>query len=99
MVAVGAALTVTVCEAVAVQPLASVTVTEYEVVAAGETVIDGVVAPVDQLNDTPPLAVSVALPPAQIEDGPLMAAAGGGFTLMVFDAEFGQPTASVTVTL
>ena len=99
MVAVAAALTVTVCEEVAEQPLASVTVTEYEVVAAGETVIDCVVAPVDQLNDTPPLAVSVALPPAQMEDGPLIAAVGGGLTVTTVGADVALQPPLLTVTV
>ena len=46
MEAVGKGFTVTVREAVAVQPLLSVTVTLYVVVAAGLTVIAAVVAPV-----------------------------------------------------
>ena len=48
MFAVGVVVTVTVCDAVDEQPFASVTVTVYVVVVAGETVIAAVVAPVDQ---------------------------------------------------
>ncbi len=49
-VTVGKGFTVTVAEAaVEVHPLLSVTVTEYEVVLAGVTDIEEVVAPVDQL--------------------------------------------------
>jgi hypothetical protein len=97
--AFAAGLTVTVCEAVAEQPFASVTATVYVVVEAGVTVIDDVVAPVDHENDVPPLAVSVALVPAQIADGPEMVAVGSGLTVMVCDALFVQPRASVTVTV
>lgn len=65
----GSGLTVTAVGAeVAEQPEASVTVT----VKLPEllTVIDCVVAPLDQRNDAPALAVSVTLPPAQKVVGP-----------------------------
>jgi hypothetical protein len=48
MAAVGFALTVTVCESLALQPLPFVTVTLYVLVLLGETVMVCVVAPVDQ---------------------------------------------------
>jgi hypothetical protein len=91
--------TVTVFEADAEQPLASVTCTLYVVVAVGVTVIDAVVAPVDHRNDVPPEAVRLTLEPAQADVGPVMVAVGGAFTVIVFVAEFGQPTPSVTLTL
>jgi hypothetical protein len=78
----------TVCAAEAEQPLPSVTETVYEVVAVGVTTIVAVVAPVDQRYDVPPLAVSVAGLPAQTAVGPLIAAAGGEFTVIDLDAVF-----------
>jgi hypothetical protein len=61
-------LTVTVATAELVNPL-SVAVTVYEVVAEGETEIDAVVSPVFQeyiVDEDPPVAVKVAVPPGQI---------------------------------
>src|SRR5689334_24771705 len=66
MLHVGAGLTVTVALHELEHPSESVTVTVYEVVAVGLTVIEAVVAPVLQRNDTPPDAVSVDQPPTQI---------------------------------
>ena len=70
IVAVGFGLAVTTWGAlVAVQPLASVTVTLKLPLVL--TVIDVVVAPLDHRYDTPPPeAVSVTLPPAQNVVGP-----------------------------
>ena len=96
----GAALTVTASGAeVAEQPLALVTVTVYE--PAADTVIDCVVAPVDQ---TFPLAedeVSVIVVPGQKEAGPLMVGvAGAGLAVTANAAEVAeQPPALVTVTV
>ena len=59
MVIVGNAFTVTVCDAVPVQPLTSVTVTVY--VPALPMVIFGVVVPSFHRYDVPPVAVSVVL--------------------------------------
>lgn len=67
MLHTGAGFTTTVVEHELVQPLASVTVTVYVVVAIGVTVIVAVVAPVLQRNDTPPEAVMVFEPPGQID--------------------------------
>jgi hypothetical protein len=65
---------------VAWQPLALVTVTEY--VPAAETVIDCVVAPVDQRFPVAADDVRVIEPPAQNAVGPLMVGTGGsGFTV------------------
>ena len=65
----------------------------------GVTVIEAVVAPVDQRYDVPPLAVSVTGVEGHAVVGPVIVAVAGGFTVMVFDALFGQPVAFVTVTL
>ena len=65
------------------------------------TVIDGVVAPVDQRYELPALAVSVTEPPGQNVVGPLavMVAAGAGFTVTdVGDDVALQPSAFVTLT-
>jgi hypothetical protein len=64
---VGRRFTFTVLDAVAEQPLISDTVTEKIDVETGLTLILSVVAPVLHEKMVPPLAVSVALAPAQIE--------------------------------
>lgn len=97
--ATGSGLTFTVREAEAVQPLSSVTVTEYEVLDEGDTVTKFPVAPVLHEYNAPPLAVSVALPPRQM----LTVAGeitGTGTELMftVRDASAVQPLTSLTVT-
>src|SRR5262245_42767751 len=68
MTQVGTGVTITVVEHELVHPLASVTVTVYVVVDVGLTVMEAVVADVLHRNVTPPEAVSVAEPPAQIEE-------------------------------
>src|SRR5512140_3983213 len=96
----GSGLTETRCAAeVAEQPFASVTVTLY--VPATETVIDCVVAPVDQRLPVSAEEVRVIVEPAQNEVGPLIVGvAGVGFTVTRCAAEVAeQPLASVTVTL
>ena len=65
--AVGPGFTVTVVLVVAEHPLASVTVTVYPVVDAGFTVCDGNILPLFHENEVPPEAVSVAVPPGQME--------------------------------
>jgi hypothetical protein len=69
-VTMGVGFTVTVPVAVGLmQPAPDVYTTEYEVVAFGETVIEGVVAPVFQANVPPGtfgVAVKVAELPSQI---------------------------------
>src|SRR6185436_18527608 len=101
IVALGSAFTVTVVGAeVALQPLASVTVTLYEPLAL--TLMDCVVAPFDQRYELALEAVSVTLPPAQKVVGPpaVIVAVGSAFTVTVVGAEVAlQPLASVTVTL
>jgi hypothetical protein len=101
IVAVGNGFTVTVCDVgVDVQPFAFVVVTVY--VPDAITVIAAVVAPVDHRYDTPPLAVSVTLPPAQSVVAPLgvIVAVGSEFTVTVCDAGVDvQPFASVVVTV
>ena len=81
------------------QPFASVTVTVYE--PAAETVIDWVVAPVDQRLPVAEEDVSVIDDPAQKADGPLIvgtAAVGLAVTAFAADVAW-QPLASVTVTV
>jgi hypothetical protein len=96
----GSGLTVTAKAAeVEEQPLAFVTLTVKE--PAAETVIDCVVAPVDQRLPVSAEDVSVTEPPAQKELGPLMVGVGGsGFEVTANAAEVEeQPLAFVTVTL
>jgi hypothetical protein len=99
MVAVPTFVTFTVCDAVAVQPFASVTVTVYVVVDAGVTVIDEVVSPVDHAYDVPPPAVRVALVPAQIAVGPVIAAVGSGLTVTINGDDVALQLPFVTVTV
>jgi hypothetical protein len=76
-----------------------VAVTLYE--PAAETVMDCVVAPVDQRLPVTAEDVSVMLPPAQNEAGPLMVGvvAAAGFAVTANDTEVAtQPLALVTVT-
>jgi hypothetical protein len=84
---------------VAEQPLALVMVTVYE--PAAETMIDCVVAPVDQRFPIAEDDVSVTVLPAQKADGPLMVGvAGVGFAVTAKAAEVAeQPPGSVTVTV
>jgi hypothetical protein len=96
----GSGLTLTTVAAeVAWQPLALVTVTLYEPDA--ETVMDCVVAPVDQRFPVVEEEVSVVLPPAQNAVVPLMAGvAGSAFAVTANGAEVAwQPPALVAVTL
>jgi hypothetical protein len=98
----GFGFTVTVVAAeVALQPLPFVTVTVYEPEAL--TMIDCVVAPVDQEYVKPLGAESVTLPPAQkvVEPLGVIAGVGGfGFTVTTVAAEVAlQPLPSVTVTV
>jgi hypothetical protein len=96
----GSGFDVTACAAeVAEQPFASVTVTLYD--PAAETVIDCVVAPVDQRLPVNAEDVSVIVLPAQNELGPLIVGvAGTGFEVTALAADVAeQPFASVTVTL
>lgn len=69
--------------------------------AAGETVIVCVVAPVDQEYEAKPApASSVALPPAQTELGPAIVTAGFGLTVTAIADDVAlQPLPFVTVTL
>ena len=57
------------------------------------------VADVLQRNDVPPVAVSVAESPTQIEPDEVMLHTGAGFTVMVAEHELVQPSASVSVTV
>jgi len=100
MLHTGAGFTTTVAEHEVLQPLALVTVTVYEVVVFGLTVIAAVVAPVLQRNDVPPVAVSVDEPPTQIAGLELaMLHTGAGVTVTVNEHELVHPFASVTVTV
>jgi hypothetical protein len=98
--AVGSVFTVTDAVSVSVQPLASVTVTVYEVVLPGVTITAAEVPrELLQLKEVPPLAVSVVLPPAQITCVPLIEAVGSVFTVTDAVSVSVQPLASVTVTV
>ena len=96
--AAGLAVTANAAD-VAEQPPASVTVTVNE--PAAETVIDCVVAPVDQRLPVADEEVSVVLPPAQKAVAPLMTGvAGSAFAVTANGAEVAwQPPALVNVTL
>lgn len=97
--AAGFEFTVTVLEAVPVHPLTSVTVTVYEVVVIGETVMFAVTAALLHEKELPPFAFNVALLPLQI-----VGAAGEIdairllITVTVFEADAVQPFTSVAVT-
>jgi hypothetical protein len=94
----GAALSVTTYGAdVAVQPLASVTVTVY--VPPAVTVIDCVVAPVDQRFPLTAEDVSVMLLPGTTEEGPLMTGVATPFAVTTFAADVAVPNALLTVTV
>ena len=91
------AASATVAVSVSLQP-SVVTVTEYS--PAAETVIDGVVAPVDQRYESPPLAVSVVVPPpGQIVRLPEITATGAGFITIVSVTDDEQPLAFVAVSV
>ena len=73
----------------------------YVVVEAGLTVIDAVVAPVLQRNETPPDAVNVVEPPTQMDglEGAMLHT-GTGLTTTVTEQDDVHPLlASVTVTV
>ena len=94
-------LGVTVLVAVAVQVPPPLTVTEYVVVDDGETVIDVVVAPVDQRYDEmpDPVAVSVIGEP-QLDDGPVIVTVGDGEIVTATGEDVAEhPDPSVTVTV
>jgi len=94
----GAAVT-TLAADVAVQPLASVTVTVYEPVA--ETVMDCVIAPVDQRFPVRDEDVRVIVEPGQKADGPeIVGTVGAGLAVTTLARDVAvQPLASVTVTV
>lgn len=98
MLHIGAGLTVTVALHELEHPSESVTVTVYEVVAVGLTVIEAVVAPVLQRNDVPPDAVRVDEPPIQIEGLELvMLHTGSGVTITLNEWVAVFPQASVAI--
>jgi hypothetical protein len=97
-VMVGPDPSVTVATAVPIQPFASVPVMVYEVVLAGETVIEFVVAPVDQEYVEAPEALKVAVAPKQIV-GEFTVIIGKEFTVTVATAVPVQPLASFPVTV
>jgi hypothetical protein len=99
MTTAGSGLTVTVAFALATQLSPFVTVTLYVVVAVGLTVMLGVVAPLLQMYEVPPLAVNVVLSPTQISLSPVMTTAGSGLTVTVALALATQLSPFVTVTL
>ena len=90
MVSTGVGFTVTVVTADPVQPLAVVPVTVYVVVLSGDTVIEGVVAPLDHTNVVPAIseeAVSVVLSPEQMVAA-FTVMTGFGFTVTVTESIF-----------
>jgi hypothetical protein len=101
MVGVGTAGLAVTAKAVdvALQPLALVTVTVNE--PAADTVIDGVVAPVDQTLPVAEDDVRVIVTPPQMLAGPVMVGvACAGFAVMTLAAEVAeQPATLVTVTV
>jgi hypothetical protein len=99
MLAVGNGLTVTALVAVAVHPLALVTVTVYVASAVGLTGIVAVVAPVLHKYVPPPVAVKVVVPPLQITDVPVMLAVGSGLTVTACVVVAVQLLPFVTVTV
>jgi hypothetical protein len=94
----GAFVTVTVFDALLLQPAPLVTLTLKVVVAATVTLIVCVVAPVDQRYDAKPEpASSVTLPFGQTLEGPLMATAGcGAIGIVVPELLLHPPTLTVT---
>ena len=98
MAGVGNGLTVTVTDVAAEHPLASVTVTEYVVVADGLTEMEAVFCPLLQEYEVPPEAVSVVVSPLQMTLSPVMAGVGSGLTVTVTEVAAEHPLASVTVT-
>lgn len=101
IVAAGTGFTVTVVPGeVAEQPLAFVTITLK--VPLDVTSIDCELAPFDQSQEVPALAVSVTDPPSQnvVSPDAAIVAAGSGFTVTVVAGEVElQPFAFVTVTV
>jgi len=94
----GAAVLVTTNGAdVAEQPPASVTVTVY--VPAVETMIDCVVAPVDQRFPVAEDELSVIVLSADTEEGPLIAGVAAALTVTTNGADVAEPRALVTVTV
>jgi hypothetical protein len=89
----------TVTSSVSLQPLASVTVTVYVVVANGFTVIEAVEAPVFQEYVPPPVADKVVLSPEHIvTSGPALTV-GSRFTVTVTSSVSSQPLLSIAVTV
>jgi hypothetical protein len=107
METVGAATTLTVFDAVIVQPLMSVAVTEYVDVAVGLTEIEAVVAPVvHEYVVNPAVAASVAASPestfssfvVQELSVSAIVKTGAGTMVIVCEAVVVQPSAVVAVT-
>jgi hypothetical protein len=108
IVGVGSGFTVIVVDVVDEQPLPSVTVTVYEVVAVGDLVIAAVSSPELQVYEVPPEAVSEALAPLQIVPSSFVVpdvsvttidGIGSGFTVIVVAVVVSQPSEFVTVTV
>src|SRR5690349_8667201 len=92
MLTTGAALTIIVLEAMAVQPAPLDPVTVYVVVTVGDTAILADVAPLLQTKDPAPLAVRITEAPGQIEDTEAsMLITGATFTVIVFETTAEQP--------
>lgn len=96
LASIDAAFSVTTDDALALQPFV-VAVTLY--VPSCVTVIDAVVAPVDQRYESAPLAVSVVDPPGQSDVVPLMTGCGSGLKVMVTELVDEQPFAFVAVSV
>jgi hypothetical protein len=96
----GEVFTVTVCDAVFVQPAADVPVTVYVVVIAGDGETDALVPnPLSQEYDAAPVAVSEIAFPSQTVFAPLIAIVGDALTETITLSALEQPFASVPVTV
>ena len=91
------AIVVRTTDEVPEQPLEFVIDTEK--LPAVETLIDRVVAPVDQRYVDPAVDVKVMLPPEQTVNNPEIETLGLGLTVTVTLTELTQPKASVPVTV
>ena len=99
MVGGGKTVTVTKTLAAEVQPPASVTVTEYVVLPAGDTLTELADPPVDHAYALKPDVLKIVLLPKQTVVLPAITGAAGVLTVTFAPMLPVQPPASVTVTL